>query len=216
MSDKLNIIEELSIKTEYYHLAKDLCQRIIEEETLTNKKSIIAIGGESGSGKSTTAYCLKKELAHIGVRSIILHMDSYFKLPPKDNHAQRTISLDHVGPQEVDIKKLNEHLSSFVMNTKEINVPIVSYEDNSFSTRSINLNIVDVIIIEGVYSFLLDKLDLKVFLRRNYKDTLENRIKRTRENHEPLIESILEIEHKIVRRMINDADYIIGTNYKLL
>lgn len=216
MSDELNIVEELSIKSEYYDLAKDLCGKMQAANILTKSKLTIAIGGESGSGKSTTAYCLKKELDNQGVSSVILHMDSYFKLPPKDNHKQRIGSLGCVGPQEVDLKKLNEHLSSFRNNTKEIQVPIVSYEDNRFTSRKVNLNSIDVLIIEGVYSFMLENLDLKIFLERTYKDTFQNRIKRTRENHEPLIESILEIEHEIVRSMKINANYIIDKDYRII
>lgn len=216
MSDKLNIVEELNIKSEYYDLAKDLYSKMQAANTLTKSKLTIAIGGESGSGKSTTAYCLQKELDNHGVRSVILHMDSYFKLPPKDNHKQRIRSLDCVGPQEVDLNKLNEHISSFRNNTKEIQVPIVSYEDNKFTSRKVNLNTIDVLIIEGVYSFMLENLDLKLFLERTYKDTFQNRIKRTRENHEPLIESILEIEHEIVISLKINADYIIGKDYRII
>lgn len=216
MSDELNIVEELSINSEYYDLARELCCKMQAAKILTKSKLTVAIGGESGSGKSTTAYCLKQELHSQGVRSVILHMDSYFKLPPKDNHKQRIRSLDYVGPQEVDLNKLNEHLSSFRNNTKEIQVPIVSYEDNRFTSRKVNLNSIDVMIIEGVYSFMLENLDLKIFLDRTYKDTFENRIKRTRENHEPLIESILEIEHEIVRSMKANANYIIGKDYRII
>lgn len=216
MSEKLNIVEELSIKNEYFDLAVDLHRRMESKNIFATPKLTISIGGESGSGKSTTAYCLKQELSNQGISSVILHMDSYFKLPPKDNHKQRIESLDHVGPQEVDLNKLNDHLSAFRNGSKEIHVPIVSYEDNTFTSRKINLDSVGVMIIEGVYSFLLENLGLNIFLERTYKDTFHNRVLRTRENHEPLIESILEIEHKIVRSMRVQSDYIIDKEYSIV
>lgn len=216
MSEKLNIIEELSIKNEYFDLAVDLHQRMQLNNNFAEPKLTIAIGGESGSGKSTTAYCLKQELDKQGISCVILHMDSYFKLPPKDNHKQRITSLSQVGPKEVDLDKINEHLSAFKNGSNEIYVPVVSYEENKFTLRKINLDTVDIMIIEGVYSFMLENLGLKIFLERTYKDTFQNRVLRTRENHEPLIESILDIEHKIVRSMRSDADYIIGKDYSLI
>lgn len=216
MYDKLNIVEDLNIKNEYFDLAIYLYSRMLATGTLSTTKLTIAIGGESGSGKSTTAYCLQQELINQGFNSVVLHMDSYFKLPPKDNHKQRKISLDFVGPQEVNLEELNDSLISFKENICEIQVPIVSYEENKFTNREIDLSSIDVMIIEGVYSFMLENIDLKVFLERTYKDTYQNRIKRTRENHEPLIESILEIEHKIVRTLKSNADYIIGKDYSLI
>lgn len=216
MLDKLNIVEKLSIKNEYFNLAKDLYRRLSESNAFANPKLTIAIGGESGSGKSTTAYCLQSELYNQGIKSVILHMDSYFILPPKDNHAKRVQSLNNVGPQEVDLNKINEHLSAFTNNLEEIQVPIVSYEENLFTTRTVDLTDISVVIIEGVYSFMLKDIGLNIFIERTYKDTFANRMLRTREVHEPIIESILEIEHKIVRSIRDQADYIISKEYTIL
>jgi len=216
MSENINIVEELNIKSEYFLLAKELLFRMQSTDVLTLPKLTIAVGGESGSGKSTSAYCLREELSTQGISSTILHMDSYFKLPPKDNHKRRTESLDFVGPQEVDLEKINNHISSFKNNEVEIQIPVVNYFDNNFTYRTIQLDSVDVLIIEGVYSFLLENLDLKIFLEKTYKHTLQNRLKRTRENHEPLIETILEIEHNIVKSLRSHADYIIAKDYSLL
>ncbi len=216
MSSNLNIGEDLAIKSEYFILTKSLVGKVLSEHTLSKQKVIIGIGGESGSGKSTTAYCLEHELTQQGFKSSTIHMDSYFKLPPQDNHQQRIKSLKNVGPQEVNMMLLNSHLKAFTNNQESIKIPVVSYEKNSFSSRHIDLSDLNVLIIEGVYAFLLDHLDLRVFLKRTYRDTLEDRRKRTREHYDPLIESILDIEHNIVSPMIADADYVIEKNYTIV
>ena len=88
-----NIVEELNFREEYFVLGKELCDRIMINSDLPFGKIVIAVGGESGSGKSTTAVCLEREFMQNGITCISLHMDSYFKLPPKDNHKNRVASL---------------------------------------------------------------------------------------------------------------------------
>lgn len=208
-----NIGEQLLIRDEYFVLARALYQQLSGVSNL--QKKVIAIGGESGCGKSTTAICLERELAKNGVPCSTLHMDSYFKLPPKDNHQNRVLSLENVGPQELNMELLNMHTRAFKDGVDSIVIPVVSYEENCFAEKELDLSNTQVLLVEGVYSFLLENVDRKIFLSRTYHDTKHNRLKRTREKHNPLTELILEIEHKIVAPQINEADYIINKDYSL-
>ena len=61
---------------------------------------VIAIAGESGSGKSVTATTLAGELDATGIVTIVLHQDDYFLLPPRTNHEHRVHDLRNVGPHE--------------------------------------------------------------------------------------------------------------------
>ena len=58
-------------------------------EDILDKKIAIGIGGESGSGKSVTAYALQRILADHNIQSVVIQMDDYFILPPKLNHENR-------------------------------------------------------------------------------------------------------------------------------
>ena len=67
-------------------------------------------------------------------------------------------------------------------------------------------------IVEGTYTPLL-KVDLKIFMERNYHDTLKNRIERARDPLTPFVESVLEIESefktfkaKATRKSTGSAD----------
>ncbi len=210
-----NIEEEFNFKDEYYLLGKALCERIIDHTNHSFQKTVIVIGGESGCGKSTTAFCLEKELMAKGFNCTTVHMDSYFILPPKDNHQNRMESLNNVGPHELDMPLLNEHIIAFKSNKKNITIPVVNYRENIFSEKDLDLSNTEVLIIEGVYSFLLKNIDHKIFLSRTYRETFQNRIKRTREDYDPLIELVLEIEHKIVSPLIDKADFVIDKNYSI-
>lgn len=211
----MNISEELNIREEYYALGIELCDRILDNNMLDIGKIVIAVGGESGSGKSITAICLEKEFIKRGINCITLHMDSYYKLPPKDNHQNRLKSLDNVGAHELNMQLLDDQINAFREGHKSITVPVVNYVENSFSTKKIDLSQIRVLLIEGVYSFLVKNTDKKIFLSRSYHETFQNRIKRTREEYDPFVETVLEIEHKIVSPLIADADLVITKDYSI-
>lgn len=212
---KANINENLDIREEYYTLSSLLYERITSNMEQPFHKTTIAVGGESGSGKSTTAFCFEKECDDNGFSCTILHMDSYFKLPPKNNHQNRLTGLDNVGPHEVKLDLMNEHIDAFRNGAKSIEIPVVNYEKNLFATKTIDLSEVDILIVEGVYAFMLDNLDHKIFLTRTYLETLENRKMRTREAYDPIVEKVLDIEHQIVRQFVDQADHVIDQDYTL-
>ena len=126
------------------------------------------------------------------------------------------LSLENVGPQEVNMSNINEHISSFRKGVKSIQVPIVNYKKSSFTRHELKLTNVDVLIVEGVYSFLLENLDYKIFLKRTYVDSLNVRANRTREKYDPFVELVLAIEHDIVEPMIHEADFIVDKNNTIL
>ena len=92
---------------------------------------------------------------------------------------------------------------------------MVNYKENVFTQKELSIKEIDIIIVEGVYSFMLEHLNQKIFLSKNYMETLHDRVKRTREKYDPIVENILEIEHKIVRPMIAEADIVIDKNYSI-
>ena len=96
------IKEEIEIKKEYAKLGAQICNTVLPLARLKDK-TVVAVCGESGSGKTVTAKSLKMQLRDNGVSSCILHLDSYFKLPPTDNHKQRLAGLEWVGDKEVNL-----------------------------------------------------------------------------------------------------------------
>jgi len=210
------IYEDLDIKEKYFDLTDKLISRLRQDSILGRELSVIAICGESGSGKSITASCLKKGLADLGIESAILHQDNYYKLPPKDNHERRKADLDWVGINEVRIDLLQQHISDYKSGCHRINRPIVDYLNNRFIEEELDLKNTSILIVEGVYAFLLDKLDYKIFIARSYIDTKNDRKKRTRESYDPFVESVLQIEHQIITKLGENSDLSISKDYLLL
>lgn len=209
------INEPIHIKDNYYELSEVIYAEIQKRNILKKDKLVIGICGESGSGKTVTATCLKETLKKYEIKTKILHMDSFYLFPPSDNHQKRKKNISWVGPQEVDLQKLNKCILEFKNNVPKISIPVVDYKNNLFNKIEISLENVQVIIIEGVYTFHLSNLDFNVFLEATFKDTLQVRKNRTREVYDAFVEQVLEIEHQLVIAQKTNADLLISKNYKV-
>lgn len=205
----------IELKEKHLAIAKEIIAILKQRLSLqTPSKLAIGVAGESGSGKSVTAFSLQKVLEQEQVKSIVLQMDDYFKLPPRTNHENRLKSLDNVGIHEVDLEKLAQNITAFKNGVSEIEKPLVNYNENSIGTEKINASEYDVVIVEGTYIFEAEGFDYKIFIDRNYRDTYENRMKRNRDEKSDFVEEVLEIEHQIIRNFKNNADLILGKNYE--
>lgn len=205
----------IELKEKHLAIAKEIIAILKQRLSLqTPSKIAIGVAGESGSGKSVTAFSLQKVLEQEQVKSIVLQMDDYFKLPPRSNHENRLKSLDNVGIHEVDLEKLAQNITAFKNGVSEIEKPLVNYNENSIGTEKINASEYDVVIVEGTYIFEAEGFDYKIFIDRNYRDTYENRMKRNRDEKSDFVEEVLEIEHQIIRNFKNNADLILGKNYE--
>lgn len=209
------INEPIKIKRKYYELADQLLIALQNKNLLDESKKVIAICGESGSGKTVSSYCLQKKMEEYGVNSFLLHMDSYFKLPPATNHSKRKEDISCVGVNEININKIQSDIDNFLNNTPKLIIPIVDYINNQFQTEIFDISNTQILIIEGVYSFYLENLNFKIFLERDYHDTLEQRKERTREVYDPFVEEVLEIEHQLALAQKPLANLKIDKDFKI-
>lgn len=189
--------------------------RIIKQNDACPEKMAVGICGESGSGKSVTAFALKKVFDENGIRSFVIQMDDYFKLPPKSNHENRLKSFENVGPHEVHLDLIQENIKAFKDGSMTVKKPLVHYQDNSVTEETVNTENIDVLIVEGTYVLRIDEFDFSIFIDRNYKDTYEKRMERNRDEQSDFVEKVLDIEHNIIRQFKEKADIILGKNYQI-
>jgi uridine kinase len=205
----------IQIKPEYFTTSVKIAE-VWKNQCKELKRSVIGIAGESGSGKSVTAVCLQKSLHEMGVKALILHMDDYFHLPPSSNHQRRLESLDNVGKHEVNLSLLEENILSFKDGVEAMTVPVVNYKLNSILSEIIPSQGYDVLIIEGTYTFFIENLDFKIYMDRTFEQTREQRASRAREEMSDFIESVLALEHAIIRPTKIDADVVVDVNYQVV
>lgn len=207
----------IELKEKHLAIGKEIFEILNVRLPLKNKhKLIIGIAGESGSGKSVTAFALQKILNENNFKSLVWQMDDYFKLPPKSNHENRLKSIGNVGIQEVDLAKLSQNISDFKNGKGAIEKPLVHYKENRIISEEIDTLDYKVLIVEGTYILEIDDFDFKIFIDRNYKDTYENRMSRNRDEKSDFVEQVLEIEHQIIKKFKEKADLVLGKNYELL
>ncbi|WP_411893435.1 hypothetical protein [Winogradskyella sp. A2] len=197
-------------KLTYHSSFQKTNNEIIEKlkpQFLSKKRICIAVGGESGSGKTSLAYALFVDIENkLGLKGFLFHGDDYFFLPPKDNHNQRLEDIVNVGPSEVNLKLLDNHINAFISDKGEIEKPLVHYDNNSIGTEAIDSNCYDFCVVEGTYTMLLRAPTFKVFIENSFIDTKLNREKRARDIMGDFNEKVLEIEHNIISEHRKYAD----------
>jgi uridine kinase len=175
------------------------------------------VAGESGSGKSETATAIADALAAKGIDSVIFQQDDYFVHPPKSNDRARRDDITWVGPQEVRLDLLDEHLNAFRDGAASIDKPLVVYENDSITAEDMPTADARVAIAEGTYTSLLENVDSRVFIARDYEETRAHREKRKRAAAEldPFIDEVLKIEHAIISEHRARADIVISADYSV-
>lgn len=181
----------------------------------STKRHTVSIAGQSGSGKSETAMALSDALAERDIASSILQQDDYFVHPPKTNDRTRRDDIDWVGPQEVKLNLMDEHLQAFLDGAQEIGKPLVDYDGDTIKSELMKLSGKRVLIAEGTYTTLLKNCETHVFIDRTYLETREHRKKRMRDVTEldPFIDRVLEIEHGIISAHKPRAQIVVDTDY---
>jgi len=201
------------VEEHHRRAAAGIVERHLEAIRACERRFTITVAGESGSGKSETARAIADALGDHGIGATVYQQDDYFVHPPRTNDRTRRANLCWVGPTEVRLDLLDEHLQAARQGAAEIRKPLVVYEEDRIDEEFLDLADARVVIAEGTYTSLLHHVDLRVFIARNRLETMEHRRKRGREDFDPFIEEVLEIEHSIISRHRGLADVVITRDY---
>jgi len=172
-------------------------------------KSVITIGGGSGTKKTELANCIADLLLENNKHSLILSLDDYYKTHFLDRHRIRILKgLKIVGPQEIDWSLIKKIIKKFKnKNTNKLELQQVNKYTGGYDTvYSYNIKCVNYLIIEGLYSLYLNFLkiaDYGIFLEGTPEQTLKFRKKRKKEN-----------ENDNYRKLIVEKEYKEANKYK--
>ena len=202
--------DKLIIKPHHTARALDIVNhlegRIISPFTMT-------VAGESGAGKSEVAAEIARLLTGKGIQSGVLQQDDYFVFPPKTNHEMRRRNIEQVGLYEVKLDFMESNLRSFQRGESPIYKPLVIFDDDTITTEEMDVSGMAVLIAEGTYTTTLKFADYRVFIDRDYRQTMEARKERARDKFEPFVEQVLEREHLIISQHKSLADAIISADF---
>jgi len=218
-----------AIAPEYRRTATSLLERVATLVDLTDvaageRRLVVGVAGESGSGKSVTAVALARAMEARGIATGVLHQDDYFLRPPRVNHAHRERDLGAVGPHEVDLALLRRHVADFRAG-RATDAPLVDYPTDSFLTRRIDFAPLAALVVEGTYVLMLDDgdarvsdvrvLDVRVFLDATHDDTAGRRRARNRDVDAPFVQDVLRIEHAIIARQAAVAHLVVDRDFAI-
>ena len=202
--------DKLVIEDYHTHRAAEVC------ELLANRiqdEFAITVAGESGSGKSELASEIARLLTERGFKTGILQQDDYFVFPPRTNHEMRRHNLEQVGTYEVKLDFLDSNLRSFKRGESPLYKPLVIYDEDRITREEMDVSDLKALVAEGTYTSLLQFADYRVFIDRDYHQTLEARKRRARDKWEPFIQEVLEREHRIISEHKALADVVVSADF---
>jgi len=202
--------DKLIIEQHHTDRAAEICKQVAEHPL---DKFVFTVAGESGAGKSELASEIARLLTEVGFKTGILQQDDYFVFPPKTNHDMRRRNLEQVGPYEVKLDFLDSNLRSFKRGESPIYKPLVIFDEDRITAEEMGTSDLMAIVAEGTYTSLLQFVDVRVFIDRDYHRTLEARKRRARDKWEPFMQDVLEREHQIISQHKALANIVISADF---
>jgi uridine kinase len=205
--------DKLVIQAHHRKAAEALASSL--EPRLADRSSplVVAIAGESGSGKSETAVALSDALVARGFFSLVIQQDDYFIHAPKTNDRRRREEIAWVGPGEVRLGRLDADLEALRAGAGSIRKPLVFYDEDRIGEETLEAKGARFVIVEGTYTSLLKNVDVRVFIERTFRETRDARIERAREEQDEFLERVLRIEHETIAEHKAFADFIVTSDY---
>lgn len=205
----------LVITDDHKRAAGEITDLVLEK--YSGEKISIAIGGESGSGKSEVSHVIAGSLfkSEKRLKSFTVHTDDFFVLPHKERNDLRVESnLESVGPSEIDFDELNYVLDNF-RGDGQILLPVMEFITSSAYKLLVDFKDVQVLICEGLYAPMLD-VTLKMFIDMDYHDNEAFNARRGKEVPDEFRKRVLEKEHQAVSALRQRVEYLISKEYALI
>ncbi|HEY0988809.1 MAG TPA: hypothetical protein VGD80_17200, partial [Kofleriaceae bacterium] len=211
------------IATQHAESAEQLAPRIAEAQRIaarSRRRLIVAIGGESGSGKTEIAHCLGIALRRHRLWSAVLPGDVYFRRPPRANHEARLAAdracrlAEYIGPpHEIDLEALDGALElASDPGTAAIACPsdCRALPGRRYPRVPLDLSRCQVVLVDLTYAMLLGVPALRIFLESDFAERCEYILRRNAARDPDqdfgFIRKVLAIEHAQIRPTAALAD----------
>jgi uridine kinase len=196
---------------------RNAAAEIVEEIMRVRKnKFIVAISGESGSGKSELAHCVARDLRKEKVLAKPLHIDNYYKIHPlvRTEWRKKHGIENAVGLDEYDWETLYQNIDDFKHNRKST-MPCVDLVTEQIDQLTTDFKGIDMLIIDGLYAINTEGAGIKVFIELTYHDTKKAQLLRGKEPQNEYRMQVLEREHQVVQSLKPEANIFVDINYKV-
>ena len=179
-------------------------------------KYIVAISGESGSGKSELSHSLAKMLKPEQIRVKIIHTDNYYKVPPLlRTEWRRTQGIDSIGLDEYDWNLIHQNIREF-KEDREAMMPCIDIIPEQTDKLITDFKKIDFLVVDGLYAIKTKGVDLRVFIDLTYVETKMMQLARMKESQDEWRMQVLEREHQNVQVLKKTADLIVDKAYDVI
>jgi uridine kinase len=202
----------LLIEEKHHQAAAAILEYLDKNE---EEKSIIAISGESGSGKSEVAHLIARGLKDNQRLAKVMHIDNYYLVPPVDRtqwrkeHGFKSIGLD-----EYNWDLINENISQFLAGQKST-MPCIDLLTDQIDQLTTDFSDIPFLIVEGLYAVNVNA-DLRVFIDLTYLETKKAQQLRGKEPQNEFRLNVLKREHEVVQSLRPLANLIINKDYQVV
>lgn len=202
------------IEDKHRNAGEAIIQKILERK---KDKFMIAISGESGSGKSELAHVIAKGLRKHGIMAKPIHIDNYYRIHPLERTEWRKKNgiENVVGYDEYDWDTIYRNIDDFKHN-RTSTMPCVDLVTEQVDRLTTDFQGIDMLVIDGLYAIKTEGADLCVFLELTYHETKKAQVVRGKEPQNEYRMAVLEQEHRMVQALKPKADILISKEYEVL
>lgn len=215
--------EAYQIELTEIDLAKKLYEVMKPHISSRDKKTVISIFGGSGCGKTTTSDIISQYFLNDNMGCYVLSGDHYPRRIPKHNDAERQRIFEEKGteglkqylgtPEEIDFDDINRVIAEFKAGATSISLKKMGRNEGEISYEETDLCDVQVLLIEWTHggSEYLTGVDLPIYIDSTPEDTLQNRVKRNRDENaaSDLIRVVLKIEQEKLLKQAKNAKIVV-------
>ena len=178
-------------------------------------KMVMAIGGESGSGKSELAHVISRRLKGKGELAKILHIDNYYRVSPQERTEWRKrYGVESIGLSEYNWNLINQNIAEF-REGKEAVLPCIDLLTDQEDRLITDFEGIRYLIVEGLYPLRADA-DLKIFIDLTYHETKKAQILRGKEPQNEFRLQVLQREHEVVQSLRPSADLLVTKDFDVV
>lgn len=161
---------------------------------------VIGIAGGTGSGKTTIADQIRKQM---GERIAFIPQDAYYRNFGEMNSPDwEHVNFDH--PDAFDNQLLVDHLKTLKQD-EPIEMPVYDFKTHTRKEETIRIEPAKIIVVEGILIFeyqpLLDVMDIKIFVDTDADIRILRRIERDIRERGRTLESVIQQYREFVRPM---------------
>jgi len=188
------------------------------------KKSVVAISGPSGSGKSEVGYCIGAYLGSEGLRSVCYSTDNCYMVPALERGKLRAEAFEQkklasvIGYKEYNWELIGEIERGLRMGI-DVKTPIIDLtkDDRPITMKEIDYSQFDVLLLDGLYA-LAGTAEVAICLDQSWEGVLHAQKERGKESVDPLRLGVMRLEMDEVFRLAalkKDETIMVSSNGKV-